>query len=535
MCNIFRYISLAVAAIMLGGCIDNDIPYPVVKLDIVSLDAEGMLSQPVINATNHTVKLSLDETTDIRRVNISNVVFTEGATSDVVFPGTFDLRNPLYVNLSKYQTFEWTITAEQSISYEFRVEGQIGESEIDTNGHIATAYVPMDFDLNNVKILAAKFGPRDITSYSPDPFSLKSFENTVRNVIVNYHDDIEEMWTLRIIPKDVEVEFTSVDAWAKRIWLYANGRSGQTMGFRYRVAGDTDWIEVEDVTIDGGSFSACIEGLNTLTQYEVMAYSGENVTNIVSVTTEDTFELINAGFEDWSFADKCYWPYAEGASSFWGTGNPGATTLGESFNLTTPNTNDVRPGSSGHTSANLQSMFPNMAGVGKFAAGNLFLGRFAGTFGTNGVVFFGRPCSARPVALRGWVKYNCGTIDKVNKVPASRPDIGMGSKDEGQIMVAVGDWTAAEYGGDADSPVAIDTRDENTFFDAKGKNVIGVGELIFKESTDGWIEFTLPLEYTSTSRIPTHIVLVFTGSHFGDYFTGSTQSCMVVDDIELVY
>ena len=175
------------------------------------------------------------------------------------------------------------------------------------------------------------------------------------------------------------------------------------------------------------------------------------------------------------------------------------------------------------------------AAVGKFAAGNLFLGRFAGTFGTNGVVFFGRPCSARPVALRGWVKYNCGTIDKVNKVPASRPDIGMGSKDEGQIMVAVGDWTAAEYGGDADSPVAIDTRDENTFFDAKGKNVIGVGELIFKESTDGWIEFTLPLEYTSTSRIPTHIVLVFTGSHFGDYFTGSTQSCMVVDDIELVY
>ena len=79
MCNIFRYISLAVAAIMLGGCIDNDIPYPVVKLDIVSLDAEGMLSQPVINATNHTVKLSLDEVTDIRKVNISNVVFTIGA------------------------------------------------------------------------------------------------------------------------------------------------------------------------------------------------------------------------------------------------------------------------------------------------------------------------------------------------------------------------------------------------------------------------------------------------------------------------
>jgi hypothetical protein len=45
----------------------------------------------------------------------------------------------------------------------------------------------------------------------------------------------------------------------------------------------------------------------------------------------------------------------------------------------------------------------------------------------------------------------------------------------------------------------------------------------------------VPLEYRSTSEIPTHIIIVFTGSHFGDYFTGSTQSLMLVDDVELVY
>ncbi|MBQ5737132.1 MAG: PCMD domain-containing protein, partial [Alistipes sp.] len=28
---------------------------------------------------------------------------------------------------------------------------------------------------------------------------------------------------------------------------------------------------------------------------------------------------------------------------------------------------------------------------------------------------------------------------------------------------------------------------------------------------------------------------VFTGSRFGDYFTGSTQSLMLVDDVELLY
>jgi hypothetical protein len=165
----------------------------------------------------------------------------------------------------------------------------------------------------------------------------------------------------------------------------------------------------------------------------------------------------------------------------------------------------------------------------------MFLGRFAGTFGTNGVVHFGRSCTARPVALHGWYKYTCGTIDKVGKIPSSHPDLAIGSSDEGQILVAVGDWDPAEYGGDEDSPVAIDTRDESTFFSTKSDAIIGVGEILLSESTDGWVEFTLPIEYKSTSEIPTHLIVVFTGSHFGDYFTGSTQTCMLVDDLELIY
>jgi hypothetical protein len=83
--------------------------------------------------------------------------------------------------------------------------------------------------------------------------------------------------------------------------------------------------------------------------------------------------------------------------------------------------------------------------------------------------------------------------------------------------------------------VAIDTRNEATFFNKDGENVIGVGEIVLKESSDGWVEFTLPLEYKTTSVTPTHLVVVFTGSRFGDYFTGSTASCLLVDDIELIY
>lgn len=528
-----KYLASGIVMLAAMGCIENDIPYTVERLDITALEAEGLKGAAVIDNAAHSISLSLTEITDIRNVRISAVAMTEGAKSDVSFPGTFDLRTPLYVTLSKYgYKWEWTITAEQSIERYFRVEGQIGESQIDAEHHIATSLVPMDHDLKNVVITDIKLGPETITTYSVDPLTLNNFEDTARNVTITYHNDIVEQWTLRVIPTDVEVEFKGVDAWAKRIWLYAEGRSGADLGFKYRKAGAEEWIAVEDITTNGGSFSACVEGLETLTEYEVVAFSGESLTEVVKVTTEDVWALQNSGFEEWSTAGGVTYPYAEGGTPFWGTGNDGAALA--STTLTEPTT-DIRPGSEGTYAASLQSKKAAIMGLGKFAAGNLFLGEFGGLVGMDGLVNFGRPCSARPVALHGWVKYNCGVIDEFGKTPTARPELKKGDNDEGQILVAVGNWTAAEYGGSESCPVVVNTKDESTFFNKSGKNVIGVGEMILNESTDGWMEFTLPLEYTTTSVVPTHIIIVFTGSRFGDYFTGSTQSLMLVDDVELLY
>ena len=528
-----KYLVAAVAAMaVVAGCVHNDIPYPLKKLDILVFEADGLAAPATINTGNYTINLSLLETTDIRKLNVTRVEVTDGATSNIAFPGVFDLRTPLYVTLSQYQDYEWTISAEQNIEYYFEVDGQIGVSVVDPVNHIATAYVPMDADLNNIKITAAKFGPKDITSYSPDPLSLVSFYDTVRHVEVRYHDDIVEEWTLCIEPKDLEIEMTQVDAWAKRIWLKAIGRGGSDLGFKYRAAGTEEWITATNVTINGGNVSGYVDNLEPLTTYELIAYSGENETPIVTATTEDVAPLINGGMEDWSFTSGTYYPYAEGAAPYWATGNDGAKIA--STILTEP-TEETRPGTQGMYAAALQSKKAAVMGIGKFAAGNIFLGRFGGLKGVNGLVFFGRPSTARPVALHGWVKYDQGLIDEMGSAPASRPDLKVGDPDEGQIFIAVGNWTAEEYGGDADSPVSVDTSDPSTFFNIKGKNVIGAGELIFTESTDGWLEFTIPMEYVSTSEVPTHIIIVCTGSRFGDYFTGSTGSRMLVDDLSLIY
>ena len=532
MIKYFRYLFVAIATLFVVGCIENDVPYPVVKLDILTFEAEGLKSPATIDASSKSVKLELEETTDIRRVHVTKVELSEGATSSVTFPAYFDLRTPLYFTLKMYQEWEWTLSASQQIERYFKVDGQIGESVIDAENHIATAFVPMDFDLENVVVSALKLGPCDITTYSLELGELTNFNDTARYIDVSYHGDITENWMLRLERRDVEVEFTAVDAWAKRIWLSANGRADSELGFKYREAGANEWREVEDVKVDGGSFTACVANLDTETDYEVVAYSDENLTEVVTVKTESIFVLPNASFEEWSTANNVVYPFLADSAPFWNTGNDGAALAGTTL---TEATSDVRPGSEGQFAASLQSKKATLMGLGKFAAGNIFVGEFGGLQGTNGLVNFGRPCSARPVALHGWVKYNCGTIDEVGKIPSARPELKKGDSDEGQIVIAVGNWTAAEYGGSDDCPVVVNTQIESTFFNPRGKDVIGVGEMILTESTDGWVEFTLPLDYRSTDEVPTHIIIICTGSRFGDYFTGSTQSLMLVDDFELVY
>ena len=99
------------------ACIRNDIPYPVVELSITSVEGEGFTcKESDINAEERTAVIHLDETTDISKVVISGIGMTEGAVSDVAFPGTFDMRSDLHVILELYQQYEWTISAEQEIS-----------------------------------------------------------------------------------------------------------------------------------------------------------------------------------------------------------------------------------------------------------------------------------------------------------------------------------------------------------------------------------------------------------------------------------
>ena len=112
-------------------------------------------------------------------------------------------------------------------------------------------------------------------------------------------------------------------------------------------------------------------------------------------------QLPNAGFEEWSGSSPLLL-CADEASMFWDSGNHGSKKAG--LNVTEKD-NSVKHG--GNCSAKLKSQFVSVFGIGKFAAGNAFIGKYLATDGTDGVLGWGRPWdpTARPKALHGWFNY----------------------------------------------------------------------------------------------------------------------------------
>ncbi|MDE6218664.1 MAG: PCMD domain-containing protein, partial [Muribaculaceae bacterium] len=161
--------------------------------------------------------------------------------------------------------------------------------------------------------------------------------------------------------------------------------------------------------------------------------------------------------------------------------------------------------------------------IGKLADGSIYTGRFAQVDGTNGILDFGRPWTLRPTRLRGYYKYKTAPINYTSaefEHLRNTPDVC-------SIYIAMTDWTA---------PFQIRTNPRNRqLFDPESPAVIAYGSLERNSDTDGWQEFTIELKYKSTSRLPRYIQITCAASKYGDYFTGGTGACLLVDQFSLEY
>ncbi len=301
-------------------------------------------------------------------------------------------------------------------------------------------------------------------------------------------------------------------------------------GISYRKYGSQAWIPAT-VTNSGTTVTANLTGLEANTRYEVVAISGDFTSTVVSsFTTENANQLPNSSFEDGYTDGKIERFHAQDGSKFWDSGNTGSSTM--SVNVTQRSTDKTHAGSYG---LKLQSQFVGVMSIGKFAAGNIFVGEYLATNGTNGVLGWGRTWTSRPTKLKGWLHYTPGSVSYTS---SNVPSVSNGDQDTGIIYIAILDDTMNSYeksGTTWNYPVIVNTGTQE-FFSQNDSNVIAYGELVITGTTNGssLVEFEIPLTYKRTDAKASNIMVTCSASRYGDYFVGG-PSVLYLDDFQLVY
>lgn len=520
----------------LGGCIKNDIPFARIPLSITALKVEGQVGNTSFSEKDRTATVTLAETVNPKTIKIDTIGYTDKAVAALSSGDVIDLTSDVEVTLSLYQDYVWKIVRNQPVVRRLTVSNQVGNAVFDEDKRLVTINITKSASLKDVELVDLKLGPAGAayngTADGLPSVSWERYSNfAVTTIQVTYSDFINEEWTVKVYNSDSDVLTERADGWVNVAWMYGAGVAGTECGFEYREAGAEEWIAVpkDYVTVNGGQFYARVPHLKANTTYECRAFSDGQKAKEVQFSTVDMGSFPNMGFEDWHKSDKSViCPWAKDGSVFWDTGNHGSAIVGEK-NVTT-NVTDIRPGSTGQYAACLASQ--NILGV-KFASGNLFVGEYKKTKGTNGILGFGREFVSYPTALKGWFKYKTAPIKVVSKGYEhlkNEPDTCI-------VWVALGDWELsqnAETGQKTAVEVETDNNNEGKYFDKNDPHVIAYGEMICGEDVNEYKPFEIKLDYRATNRVPTSLLIVCSASKYGDYFTGG-ECVMWIDDFSLVY
>lgn len=543
---------LALTACILTSCaIENDIPYPIIEASIESMTVEGQrgadqntFTAATINKSARTVTLYVNDGVDISHLQILSLKTTTGAelvvddpnvcedyskfpTSGFASLDSIPLSSNTHVNFSQpvtftlrtYQDYQWKVTVNQIIQRDIEIDGMT-DYVIDTTTRTVIIYVDPETDRTNLNVKKLNLGG-EYGRVSPDPTLHKNYSKpSTFNVSCSWEEYSYE-WTVYVYPDSGESSSSSTEAFAMTTRATVNGKiqSGKTPVVEYRKESETSWITVPsaNVNVSSNTFSATLTGLSASTTYKYRINVDGSIGSEQSFTTATATPLENGSFDEWSSeaaANGTLWqPWS--TSSFWDTGNRGATTIADSNSVPTSETCN----GSGKA-ASLETKWVVM----KLASGNIFTGSYVRTDGTNGVLSFGREFKSFPSKLRINYKYTSAPIDKIGE---DALEYLKGRPDSCHIYIALTDWN---------QPLEIRTRpSERQLFDKNDSHVIAYAEYISGNSDSQYQQKDLVLNYRYTNRTPKYILIVASASKYGDYFTGGVGSKLLVDNFELIY
>lgn len=523
--RIIAYLVSLVSMLAICSCIENDLSYPALEPELLSLSLEGQKSVSV-DKDVCMVNVVMGENADLGKVKV--ISYTTAHDAEVVggMPEYLDLRDTVTITLRVYKDVEWRIAATQPIERYIRCDNQAGEPDIDPVRKQAFVYVTENQPLESIRITDMKLEPEGSVVVSTTGFVSQnghsvpktedcSFPMTLDCVIMRYFNveyggqQIE--WSVKFLQKAVAVAIDSVDPWTFSAFVKGVTNGQGTPVVEYRKESDAEWTVWKDLTVAGTSVFAEITGLEENTTYMARVTNGVDTSGEIAFTTGKAELLDNLGFDDWHLNGAAWMPDASGAPYVWDSANPGTAGLG--IVPTTPEEADVVKGKA----ARLETM----TAMGMLAAGNIYVGQFGKIAGLGAELDWGYPFTSRPLALRGYYKYAPKTIDM-----AKDPYKGLlGQSDECQIQILLADWPDRFH---------INTSKKQFVDIENDRHIIAHGSLTSSKTDTEYVQFTMPLVYR-VDRTPKYIVIVGAASRYGDYFTGGKGSVLKLDEFELVY
>ena len=534
-------VALVLVLFSLTSCIENDIPYPKMDLQVISVEVEGQSNaddsnrqEAVISKKERKISLYVNDRVDLSQLKITRFEITEGAKVTTegcpAFPekgflslkeldnetdAVVDFTEPVVFKLSKYQDYNWTMNVTQVVKRKIDVDGMAGNPVIDLKEHKVVIYVDKELPLDEIKVNQMDLGGQSGT-VTPDPRTLTDFTFPVEFQVKTGWETTETTWTVYVFNKIYE-EPAKTAAFPMTTSAIISGgiQNGKIPSVQFRKEGDTDWIVTKEIVAKEKDFTATLGKLLPSTTYEYQVVVADKTPETLKFVTAPATPLENGGFEEWHLEKNKIWnPWNANKDSFWDTGNDGAAIVSKSNSI--PSSEDTYTGKGKAASLETKNM------LGFLAAGNIFTGTYVRTEVPNGVLSFGRKFNAFPTKLRIHYKYKSATISHV-KEPFE--DL-RGEADMCHIYIALTQW---------EQPLEIRTNPgKRQLFDKNDPQVIAYAELVQSTSSEAWETKDLVLEYRKQEK-PTHILIVATSSKYGDYFTGGEGSRLLVDDFELIY
>jgi hypothetical protein len=222
------------------------------------------------------------------------------------------------LTVKTYGETVWTIYATQPVIRYINVENQVGEAEFDVMNRSAVVYVSSSQSLKAITILDMKLereGSEVISTTATITVDKQPVEQTLECVfpmtlecvmlrkftVLSEGETVE--WIVRVLNKEVAVEVTSVNAWARHAYATALFDGKGDPYFEYRRSGEDVWTRVMDVAVTGTGVSSDFGDLVPETSYEVRLVNGEMMSAPVSFDTEAASQVPNMSFDDWYSPD----------------------------------------------------------------------------------------------------------------------------------------------------------------------------------------------------------------------------------------